>query len=225
MAIKPDYAKAHHNLGSLLMTQGRLAEAGDHYRKALQIAPDDADTHYGLGNVLMGLGQLDEAMTHYRKALQIKPDRSRWSTTRWVSFRRLRAGLMKPWPIISRPEPSSRAIPTRNYHLAWLRATCPKASLRNAAEAVECAERANQLCGGRQPNVLDALAAAYAEAGRFPDALTTRTTPGTWPSSKTTTLWPTPFGPGSPCMKPANRVASRCRMPHRPKNPERPPYL
>ena len=35
------------------------------------------------------------------------------------------------------------------------------------------AQRANQLSGGRQPDVLDTLAAAYAEAGRFPEALAT----------------------------------------------------
>ena len=58
-----------------------------------------------------------------------------------------------------------------HYHLAWLLATCPEATLRNGAEAIEHAQRADQLCGGRRPDVLNTLAAAYAEAGRFPEAL------------------------------------------------------
>ena len=58
-------------------------------------------------------------------------------------------------------------------NLAWLRATCPQASLRNGAEAIAHAQQANQLCGGKRPDVLDTLAAAYAEAGRFPEALAT----------------------------------------------------
>jgi serine/threonine-protein kinase len=58
-------------------------------------------------------------------------------------------------------------------NLAWLLATSPEPSLRNAAEAVEHAQRANQLSGGRQPVILDTLAAAYAEADRFPEALAT----------------------------------------------------
>ena len=58
-------------------------------------------------------------------------------------------------------------------NLAWLRATCPQASLRNGGEAIEHARRADQLCGSRRADVLDALAAAYAEAGRFPEALGT----------------------------------------------------
>ena len=57
--------------------------------------------------------------------------------------------------------------------LAWLLATCPEASLRNGAEAVELARQADRLSGGRRPDVLDALAAAYAEAGQFPEALAT----------------------------------------------------
>ena len=57
--------------------------------------------------------------------------------------------------------------------LAWLQATCPAAALRNGAKAIEHAQRANQLRGGRQPELLDTLAAAYAEAGRFPEAAAT----------------------------------------------------
>jgi hypothetical protein len=57
--------------------------------------------------------------------------------------------------------------------LAWLFATCPEALLRNGGRAVELAQQAEQLSGGRHPEILDTLAAAYAEAGRFPDAVTT----------------------------------------------------
>jgi len=56
---------------------------------------------------------------------------------------------------------------------AWALATCPTASVRRGAEAVALAERAARLSGGHEPSVLDALAAAYAEAGRFPDAVRT----------------------------------------------------
>ena len=56
---------------------------------------------------------------------------------------------------------------------AWALATNPNASARNGAEAIELAERAVQISGGREPVALDTLAAAYAEAGRFDDAITT----------------------------------------------------
>jgi tetratricopeptide (TPR) repeat protein len=64
------------------------------------------------------------------------------------------------------------AVPTLN-DLAWVLATCPVASLRNGAEAVELAEKAKRISGGRNASVLDTLAAAYAEAGRFSQAVET----------------------------------------------------
>jgi tetratricopeptide (TPR) repeat protein len=58
-------------------------------------------------------------------------------------------------------------------NLAWLLATCPQASLRNGNQAVELAQRANQITGAKNPNFLCTLAAAYAEAGRFSEAVET----------------------------------------------------
>jgi len=64
-------------------------------------------------------------------------------------------------------------------HLAWLRATNLNASLRDGAEAVRLAERACKVVvragadSVEAANCLDTLAAAYAEAGRFEQALAT----------------------------------------------------
>ena len=55
--------------------------------------------------------------------------------------------------------------------LAWVLATDPQASLRNGNQAVELAQRANQLTGGENPVILCTLAAACAEARRFPEAV------------------------------------------------------
>jgi Flp pilus assembly protein TadD len=56
---------------------------------------------------------------------------------------------------------------------AWMLATNPNASIRNGPEAVELAQRAARLSDAREPAILGTLAAAYAEAGRFPEALQT----------------------------------------------------
>jgi tetratricopeptide (TPR) repeat protein len=54
--------------------------------------------------------------------------------------------------------------------LAWIRATAADASLRDAAEAVRLAERADQATRHQDVIVIDALAAAYAAAGRYDEA-------------------------------------------------------
>ena len=56
--------------------------------------------------------------------------------------------------------------------LAWLLATCPDARYRNGAKAVELAQEALEL--NRSACWLDTLAAGYAEAGKFEDAITTQ---------------------------------------------------
>ena len=61
--------------------------------------------------------------------------------------------------------------PEAQNDLAWELATTAQASLRNGAQAVQLAEKANQFAGGRNADFLDTLAAAYAEAGRFDDAI------------------------------------------------------
>jgi hypothetical protein len=58
-------------------------------------------------------------------------------------------------------------------NLAWLLATCPQASVRNGPEAVQLAEKACQLTRYQTTALVGTLAAAYAEAGRFDDAIAT----------------------------------------------------
>ena len=59
--------------------------------------------------------------------------------------------------------------------LAWLLATCPKDDIRDGAQAVELAEKACKATGHKIAALMDTLAAAYAEAGRFPEAIDTAT--------------------------------------------------
>jgi tetratricopeptide (TPR) repeat protein len=51
--------------------------------------------------------------------------------------------------------------------LAWLLATCPDEHVRDGRKAVEYAGTACDLTGGKSPQCLGTLAAAFAEAGRF----------------------------------------------------------
>jgi Flp pilus assembly protein TadD len=57
--------------------------------------------------------------------------------------------------------------------LAWLLATYPRPELRNGPQAVELAEHACKLTNFKEARFLGTLDAAYAEAGRFPEAITT----------------------------------------------------
>ena len=56
-------------------------------------------------------------------------------------------------------------------HLAWILATSADAKIRNATQALQMAEKAFVLSKGQQPVILDTLGAAYAENGKFGQAL------------------------------------------------------
>lgn len=74
VALSPDDAAAHSNLGIVLGNLGQLDEAVACYCRALEIKPDHAEAHCNLGNALQALGQLKEAAACYRRALEIKPN-------------------------------------------------------------------------------------------------------------------------------------------------------
>ena len=61
--------------------------------------------------------------------------------------------------------------PVALNNLAWLLATARQPELRNGEEAVQLAIQAVKLTNYREPHCLGTLAAAYARAGRFPDAI------------------------------------------------------
>ena len=74
LAIDPKSSVAQFGLGRALADQGKLAEAIDHYRLAVQIKPNYADPHNNWGVALAQQGKPAEAADHYRQALQIKSD-------------------------------------------------------------------------------------------------------------------------------------------------------
>jgi Tfp pilus assembly protein PilF len=169
LEIKPDYAEAHHNFGSVLARGGQFDAAVVHFQRALEIKPDDAAAHNSLGNALACLGRLDEAMLHYRLALETKPDFA-------DAHNNLANALDTCGKVDEALKHYQKALGIEPDHvnahigLARLRASCAQAVMRNGVEAIEHAQRANQLSGGRRPDVLDTLAAAYAEAGWFAEA-------------------------------------------------------
>ncbi len=54
--------------------EGRLEEAEDHYRFALELGLLNADVHFNLGNVLVGLSRFDEAANSFREVIRLDPN-------------------------------------------------------------------------------------------------------------------------------------------------------
>jgi tetratricopeptide (TPR) repeat protein len=172
LEINSNDAEAHNNLGIALFHKERVDEAIAQFQQALQINPDYEDAHNNLGIALLQKGRVDEAISHYQKALEIKPDDPGAHNNLGNALRQ----EGRADEAIAHFQQALQLAPTDpsvQNNLAWLLATCPKASLRNGNKAVELARQANALTGGENPTILNTLAAAFAEAGRFSEAVET----------------------------------------------------
>jgi tetratricopeptide (TPR) repeat protein len=170
--LNPKRAEFYSNLGNVLASQGRTSEAIDQLLRALEIEPDNAKVRYNLGNMLFARGQWRGAVEQYQQALKQMPDSVHAHYQLGLALQCLSesAAAIAEFNKVLELDPNHV---TAQNDLAWILATSPDASLRDGPKAVELAQRAVKLSAGRSPQILDTLAAAYAEAGRFPDAVAT----------------------------------------------------
>jgi len=175
LAIQPDYVEACNNLGTALVQKGRVDEAIVQFQRAMAIQPENVEAHYNLGNALFRKGRVDEAMIQYQRALTIQPDyvaaRNNLGTALFERGRVEEAIIQFQKALAV--QPSLVAAQGGLANIAWVLATSPDPSVRNGTKAVELALQTDRLSGGTNPVMAATLAAAYAEAGRFPEAITT----------------------------------------------------
>ena len=163
---------AHYGLGMAYDQQGKLDEAVSHYNKALKIDPCYAQAHHNLGTVLIRQGNTEAAIYHYSRALQLNPNYSK-------AYYNLAKAYMKLNKIESAIHYFQEALnidPEMKialFNLSWIYATNNDEQFRNGKEAVSLAEKLCILQDYKHPLSLDALAAAYAEIGKFDTAVST----------------------------------------------------
>jgi Tfp pilus assembly protein PilF len=167
---KPDSVEAHISLGNILLQQGRTDEAIAHYEKVLQINPDSAPVHFNLGNALLRKGRMEEAIGHFQAALQLKPN----SAEAHISLGNVLLQMDRTDEAMVHYQKALDIKPDSPMvlnNLAWLLATSPDAHIRDGVLAVKYAERACELTHYGAAPLVGTLAAAYAEAGRYDDAV------------------------------------------------------
>jgi tetratricopeptide (TPR) repeat protein len=170
--LNPTDALFHYNLGFTLHRLGRATEAETAFREALKRWPDFLAAHNDLGNVLTALGRMEEAEHEFHEALRCRPG----DTQALASLGNLRYRQRRKAEALRLFEQVLRLVPDKVPVLAnaaRILATSGDASLRDGAKAVMYAEKAARLSGQADAGVLNTLSAAYAEAGRFDEAVKT----------------------------------------------------
>jgi tetratricopeptide (TPR) repeat protein len=163
-------ALLHSNLGTALARTGRLDEALDQYEQALPQDPRLPKIHYNIAAIFLQKGRIDDAITHLQKELQIRPGYAQAHSDLGVALSQKgrMAEAIGEWQKTLELEPRNL---NAQCNLAWVFATSPDDSTRNGGAAVSLAERAIDLSGGTDPRIFRLLGAAYAESGRFSDAI------------------------------------------------------
>ena len=75
LALEPGYAEAHCNLGVVRHAQSRIAEAEEHYRRALEQDSTMVEALAGLGTLLCATGEQGEGIGYLERTLRLDPER------------------------------------------------------------------------------------------------------------------------------------------------------
>ncbi|MFQ5806554.1 MAG: tetratricopeptide repeat protein [Phycisphaerae bacterium] len=159
-------------LGIALFNLKKDGEAREQFQACLDMSPDRARARYFLGRLAQRGGDLAGAKRHWERIIETTPhsleaylalaETAMHERDFATAERYMRDGLKQA--------PYSAGLANG---LAWILATSPDESQRNGEEAVRFAENACANTQRRQHEFLDTLAAAYAEAARFDDAVKT----------------------------------------------------
>jgi len=145
-----------------------VADVGAYSAYIPNVEPPDARSCYDRGLDSYNKGDFDQAISHYTKAIEISPQFINAYYNRALAWAGKGNYDQAITDYTKAMELNPRCVKAYN-NMAWLLATCPDKRIRNGAKAVEFAQKAATL--NPKVDILDTLAASFAEAAKFDDAM------------------------------------------------------
>ena len=170
LALNPRREHTHSNIADLLDLTGHPQEALAEYETALKLNPNSILTHLNLGTLRVELGQFAEAAAEFAEAARLDPADAR------PVFENGKL-LLKQGRDVAAVAELRRALQldAENFKMlaytARVLAADETAGIRDGSAALALANQANDLTGGEEPFVLDALGMACAENQDFTNAV------------------------------------------------------
>jgi protein O-mannosyl-transferase len=175
--LQPHYGNAKHNLevahyelGTSQRQKGKWEAAQQHFLQATLLNPGNASAFNQRGIVLGFLAQWPEAVECFKQAVNLEPRRSQYRADLALAFDEIgeKEAAQLQYREATRGDP---AWPEQARKTAWMLATRPEATHRDGGRALQLARQVCQAASQLQPEDLDALAAAWAESGLYPEAI------------------------------------------------------
>jgi tetratricopeptide (TPR) repeat protein len=169
---KEDTAEVYYNLAAAMSKQGKYDEAIKYFNKALELDPKYPNVQSEMGTVLLMAGRTKEAVAKFNKSLETSTDPMEVYVNLAIAYSRLGDDELSKQNRLKAMELKTDNPDVLN-NLAWLLATGNNTSTEDADKAIGLAQLACELTKNEKAEQLDTLAAAYAAAGRFEEAVKT----------------------------------------------------
>lgn len=170
ITLKPDDPDAYYNRGLTYRRMNQLENAAADYGNAIQLAPGYAKAYNNRGAILGRQGQFGAAIEDFNKTLSLAPQTASAIYNRGLAYysqSQFALAITDFQNAIELDDSYGKAY----AKLAWLRATCPDPEFRDGPQAVSLARKARILRGKGTSELYDVLAAAYAAAGKYDEAV------------------------------------------------------
>lgn len=177
LRLSPELDAANVMVGLHLAVEKKYDDAISHYQAALKANPESAAAECDWALALIQQRRWRECIPHYERALLLDPTLDDARRNLAVAYYQNGLALEREGNILDAISQYNSALGQKPdladalQHLAWIFATDARPELRNGPRAVEMATRACVLTDNKRPSMFLTLAAAEAEAGKFPDAL------------------------------------------------------
>lgn len=166
--LDPDNAFAHHGRGDAHAAKDDHDRAIADYDRAIELNPDYANAYVNRGYAYAAKGDYDRAIADYGRGIELDPQFANAYNNRGNVYGD-KGEYDKAIADYDRAIELDPQYATAFNNKAWLLATARNARFRDGEEAIRLAQDAVRL--EDSPDNRDTLAAAYAEAGQFDDAV------------------------------------------------------
>ena len=139
------------------------------FSEAIKLDPCEASTYSNRACIWSEMKDYDRAIKDFDEAIRLNPKDSSAHFDRgeaWLKKEEY-GNAIRDFDKAIRLNPSNATLYSQ---LAWVLATCSESSIRDGKRAIEMARNACELTNWKCGFVLQALTAAYAEAGQFDEA-------------------------------------------------------
>jgi tetratricopeptide (TPR) repeat protein len=191
---EPTDAGAAWHRGAAFARRGEWDQAVADFTQALRADPNNALVYYNRALAYSQKGAFDPALADFQETLRLEPNNALAYFDRGLLYSRTGAHALavadfdqvvqlESHPAVLNHEPGSTPVnytklllpdpsqATAYNSLAWIWATSPDAGRRDGKRAVLYATKACELVGWKATDFLNTLAAAYAECGKFKEAV------------------------------------------------------